>query len=199
MKRTLFSIIAILVLASGCAMAPMTTTTSGSSLGAGKKNLELALSAPGVSFDMGINNNWDLGAGVEYQGFGFVYHARTKYSIINQANGLSVAFLGGAGVGDDLGKAKSVYAGPIVSYRTTNWEYFASYRFNYVSWDGEINGEDLSDMFHNLSLDESLSYNQFEVGLTRHGKVAYATLGLRIIEDEGHGEARPFVNFGVKF
>lgn len=199
MKRSLLSIFAILVLASGCAMAPMNTSTSGSSLGAGKKNLELSFVAPGATFDMGINHDWDLGAGIEYQGFGFVYHVRTKYSVINQDRGLSFAFLGGGAVGDDLGKSKSVYAGPIVSFRTTNWEYFASYRFNYVHWDGEINSADKSDMFHNLSLNDSVAYNQFELGLTRYGKVIYTTLGVRIIEDNGHGEGRPFINFGAKF
>lgn len=199
MTRSLLSIITLLVLASGCALAPMNTTTSASSLGAGKKNLELNLVAPGVSFDVGVAHNWDVGAAVEYQGFGFVYQARTKYSFINQDRGFSLASLAGLGVGDDLGKAKFVYAGPILSYRTANWEYFASYRFNFVRWDGEINTEDRSDMFHNLSLKSSVTYNQLELGITRYGKVAHATLGLRVIEDNGDSEGRPFVNFGVRF
>lgn len=188
----------ILVTQFGCSVAPIQNYHSASSLGAKKNELKLTTMAPGVSYDRGLSENLDVGVGLEMQS-GFLVNARFKYALINQKRGLSLAAFGGAGYSDDLGNSKSVYGGPIVSYRFNSFELFASYRYNHVNWNNKIDSDDRDDLFKFVPNKMNFTYRQADFGMTFYGQTSFLTLGARAFIMEGEEDFAPVVDFGFHF
>lgn len=186
------------IILSGCSLAPVQNYHSAQSLGAGKNELKLSGSVPGVSYDRGLTSNLDVGVGAELQS-AFLLNLRTKYSFVNQKNGMSFAGLAGFGYSDDLGESRSAYLGPIVSFRRSDLEIFLGYRLNAVHMDGKLSFEDRDDMMDFIPLKANFMYSQIDLGMTFYGENMFTTLGLRTFITSEDQAFLPIVDVGLRF
>ena len=140
----IFSVLAIIL--TGCTVfGPIQNHDRGRSLGKGNHNLRFNFissentkvngqdqkettrdTLPGMRYDYGLNENWDIGFQYEILSLG----ARAKYAFLNNEVGLSSSFSFGIGAG--LG-GEYYNIGLATSYRSNNWEPFLNYRLTYAN------------------------------------------------------------------
>jgi len=134
MKQKVFTALMTCLFISGCAVAPLSNSFTGRTLG--KKRLQLEGGAvavgsvlPSFKLTYGLFSDFDLG--LQYDSFSAGLFG--KYSLINPENeGFALAglFSGGATINGNF-----LYAGPALSFKKGLFEpYFVS-RFNYVVYD----------------------------------------------------------------
>lgn len=189
----------LLMVISGCSLAPMNTVSTARSLGEDENNFKFSLPVPGMQYERGIKKNWDVGAGLEYQ-LGPVFNLYTKYAFINHAeDGLSLAGLLGGGYGTSIGKSRSVYFGPVISYRFNWFEPFFVYRKNYVKWSNDITPGQLDDLLSFIPRIDSFHYDQFDMGINFAGKKWSSAIGFKIFRFKTRGSGIPFIDLGYTF
>lgn len=127
------SFVCLLLLSSGCAIAPFSTLQTGRSSGAGDMTLDVGAAMnfviPAAKFQYGITENLDLG--VQYESFNV--GALLKYAFVNNPSGWSFAAIGSYG---SISNGEYYYFGPILSYKSNIFEPFLSVRLNGVRYDG---------------------------------------------------------------
>jgi len=156
---------ALPILITGCSSAPYANETTARSLGQG--NWSTQVGATGSTSGLGgvyarqgygATTNWDIGIDAETtsQQAG----VWTRYSLINQPEGISLALIGGTGYGEDSvhiedsygNTVKSdtdvynFYAGPIVSYKINFFEVYTLARVNYLHRMGEHETNDFEEI-----------------------------------------------------
>ncbi len=129
-------ILLLMLITSGCAVAPFATDHTANPLGEGNKGMDLGFSpAPYLQFTYGLNDVADVGGGIEVQ-LGYSLYAYGKYNFYTQRNkGCSLSLLGGGGIGRSIINTQFLFAGPIGSYRYNKFEAFVHPRFNYLMYD----------------------------------------------------------------
>lgn len=160
---TLFPILTILTLLTGCSLAPFSATTSGRTVGAGKMKAEVGNSNSSyfIKFALGASEDFDAGFVME---FGDIATSAIffKYSMLNNELGPSLSTDFGYGSTETT---RFYYIGATGSVAfTKELEFFMSARLNDVSTDetdvekGKENG--------NLTINAyNLKYLQFTYGM----------------------------------
>lgn len=164
--RSLLFFVFVLTLAN-CSFAPLTTPTSGRSLGEGNFQINASiLPTLGATVSYGITENWDAGAIVEQQ-FGTVLSAYGKYSFINNSEGFAMSAYGGAFTGSGFGSSSGFYLAPIVSHKKDWFEIYLSTRFSNVRWDvASITQSDFDDSNYTIkTTDASFTFNYLQTDL----------------------------------
>lgn len=187
----------IMAAIAGCAIAPINTTTTARTLGEGQNEAKVNILIPGAMVERGFTNDLDLGAGLEFQTV-TVLHLFGKYAFINKpADGFSLAGLAGVGLGNGT---KSVYAGPVLSYRHDWWEVFTIARYNYVHWTNNISEDDRVDLLNFFPRKVNFGYTQVDIGASYITEKAIMSAGLKIFGlEEDSSSATPFFDIGFKF
>ncbi len=158
-----------LLLTGSCALAPMMSHRSAQTIGKDKNRIQASpgISVLGVSYERGLSENWDLGASLEQQ-LGFVTSVFSKYSLVNNDQGTSVALSGGGFAGSSVAKSSGGYAGTLVSWKKDKFEMFLFPRLNHVNWHGANLTSDESDQvlvdFINSASDITINYVQVTLG-----------------------------------
>ncbi|MBC7714126.1 MAG: hypothetical protein H7177_12355 [Rhizobacter sp.] len=193
----LLSLLLILLSAAGCAIAPLNSTTTARTLGEGQNEARINVIIPGAMVERGITNDLDLGAGIEFQST-TVLNLFGKYGFINDPKGgFSLAGLGGVGIGSGT---KSVYAGPVLSYRHDWFEAFTVIRYNYVHWTNNISEDDKADLLSFFPHKVNFSYSQVDVGVSYINEKAIMSLGMKVFAlEKSNSSATPFFDIGFKF
>jgi hypothetical protein len=126
----------VLILAQGCAVAPLSNHVTARTNGKGDSLLSAGSTigvgntgwVPSLKYSVGLADDFDLGFQYEVVEYG----AWGKYAFVNgKEEGFSFAALGGAGLSFE---GVYAYVGPVVSWK---WDWFEPYfveRFNYVSY-----------------------------------------------------------------
>lgn len=193
----LFAALVMLSSLAGCAVAPLNSTTTARSMGKDANQININVLVPGIMYERGLSENFDMGAGVEFQSV-LLLNVFGKYAFINNLEGgFSLAGLGGVGAGDGT---KSVYAGPILSYRHKWFETFLVARYNYVDWKYEVSSHDDSDLLSFFPKTGHLGYSQFDVGMSIIGETTSLSLGAKFFAlEKDNSSFTPFVDIGFKF
>lgn len=193
-------LVSLLAIFAGCSVAPMNTATTARTLGADQNQFTGSFPIFGLKYERGINDSFDVGAGIENQ-MGAVFHAFGKYNFENKGEkGLSTAAIFGAGYGDGIGKSKSAYLGPIVSYRDNSFEAFATYKLNAVRWDyAGLSSDDKDDLISIPSVKESFVYHEVDFGISLVEEKWMATVGGKIFFFPEGTSSTPFLDVGYKF
>jgi hypothetical protein len=178
----------------------MNTATTARTLGIDQNLITASLPVTGVKYERGITENLDLGVGLESQ-IGYVLHAFGKYSFLNRKdNGFSLASFFGAGYGSGIERSKSVYVGPIFSYRKNSFELFASIRANYVSWNfAGLTAGNKDDLITIPSYKNHFFYGQSDLGMNFFNDNWTVTLGAKILMFPRSSAATPFGDIAYKF
>jgi hypothetical protein len=198
LHRNASMIILLALLASGC-LAPLSSSFTARSLGAGKIEFSGGMSAlerqedsfmlPAFAIAVGLSSNFDLGLQLESSSLGVF----GKYSFINsKERGFSLAGVLGAGA---VASGSYAYAGPVLSYKSKAVEPYFVGRFNYVHYGESENCLDMEP--------GTYTYLQFtlgsvfwltpSIGLNVESSAFAGNLGLQDLEDFG---AAPFVVLG---
>ncbi len=159
-QKLLITLISLVLLAS-CAVAPFSSPKSAKSIGKSKNQIDFGLSpTPYVMYGHGITKNWDLGFQGETQFFAsLALGPWTRYSLINNRKGFSLALYGGASYGFGLLTTYSVFGGPIISYRKGKFEPYLLVRYNITSFSDFDADDTLFD-----SGDSSINYLESVAG-----------------------------------
>lgn len=187
----------VLVTFASCAVAPINNTTTARSVGKDANQLKINVAVPGVMYERGLTEDWDLGVGLEIQ-TELILNLYTKYALINnQEGGFSVAGIGGVGLADDT---KSVYAGPVLSWRHDWFEMFTVARLNYVSWENHLSSDDKVDLFSFIPEKAKFFYTQLDVGVSYVKDKSHTSVGMKFFSlEKDNASASPFVDFAFKF
>lgn len=202
--KNIFLILCLMTLVSACSIAPFNTSHTARSLGKDNTAVSVELiPALGLRVEQGLSEKFDLGVGIELQGDA-VYFLQGKYSFINRADhGLSLAALGGGSYGSGFSSAKSLYTGPVVSYRWESAELFFQGRFNYTKWDYarlKSNANDkLDDLLAIPSLNKHFTYWQLDPGISFLGEKWSTSVGLHYLIFKSTSAAVPFVLVNYNF
>lgn len=197
-------LIAFSLFLTGCAVAPFNTATTARSLGKDKTEVSASvLPTLGLKVERGLGENFDIGAGVELQA-DTLFFLQGKFAVINnEKNGVSLAGLAGGSLAAGYSRAKSVYAGPVLSYRWDVFELFFGARFNYTRWNYfEFLQKDagaLDDLISLPSTKNHFTYWQFDPGMNFVGEKWSTGLGIHIIQYEKRKFGIPFFNLNYKF
>ena len=154
MKEKIVTDIILCLFISGCAIAPLSNSFTGRSIGKKKVQLEggavaLGTGMPAFKFTYGLLHDFDLG--LQYDSFSFGLFS--KYSLINPENkGFALAGLFGGGVTIE---GNYLYVGPALSYKTGMFEPYFVTRFNYVVYDE-------NDSFSNINIAAG-EYSYFQI------------------------------------
>lgn len=125
-----------LLLAQGCAVAPLSNHVTARTNGKGDSLLSAGSTIgvgdsgwlPSLKYSIGLSEDFDIGFQYEV----IEYGAWGKYALINnKGEGFSLAALGGAGLSFE---GYYLYAGPVVSYKLDWFEPYFISRFNYVKF-----------------------------------------------------------------
>ena len=195
-SRSLILIASLITLAS-CAVAPINNTTTARSIGKDANQLKINVAVPGAMYERGLTEDWDLGVGLEIQ-TEMVLNIYSKYALVNnQEGGFSVAGIGGFGLASDT---KSVYAGPVFSWRHDWFEIFSVARLNYVSWQNHLSDDDKVDLFSFIPDKATFFYTQLDVGVSYVTPKALASIGMKFFSlEKENASGAPFVDFAFKF
>lgn len=200
MKKTL-SLVCVLFLFASCSLAPLNTSNSGRSLGKDQNQLKLTGSPLGALYERGLTDNLDLGLGIENQ-IGFVFSGHAKYSFTGHKDGFGFALLAGGGYEKAFAQTKSVFAGPIFSYRTNSVEFFTTIRGVYIDWDfRKISADernDVIDIFFDKFGKQHAIYAQTDVGVTFIGESMDLTLGAKALT-KSSTSVIPMIDVALKF
>lgn len=151
MKKIAFAL-AVCSLIQGCAMAPLSNSTTARTNGSGKWSTNVGAGGRGepayyyLRQTYGVTDNFDAGVIAE-AGINNIIGLTAQYAFLNQPAGWSTGVLGGVGVGqlkgrgtvdgqtveNDTTNAYHIYAGPIVSYKYQSLEPYLAARLNYVN------------------------------------------------------------------
>ncbi|MCB0377760.1 MAG: hypothetical protein KDD33_04645 [Bdellovibrionales bacterium] len=164
--KKFFACFILLSFTTGCALAPMTTTKNGRTVGKGKWEIDgNVLPAVGLSVSRGLTDNFDAGILIE-RNFGMVYSAWGKYSFINQAQGWSLAAYGGAFYGSGFGNSDGFFLGPVTSYRKNWFEVYLSARYSYVTWRaGSLTTDEQDDSIFDFVSWNDITFNYVQADL----------------------------------
>lgn len=181
----------------GCAVAPLNSTTTARSMGKDAQQAKINVAVPGLMYERGLSENFDIGAGVEIQSV-LLLNVFGKYAFINKPEGgFSLAGLGGVGAGSG---SKSIYAGPVVSYRHKWFESFLVARYNYVDWKNNFSSDDEADLLSFFPRKAHFSYSQLDVGMSYLGEKNSLSLGVKFFAlEKDNSSLTPFVDIGFKF
>lgn len=183
----------------GCSVAPVNMTSTARSLGENTNQIKLDLPVVGVLYERGLTSKFDMGFGVEEQ-VGPVLNLFAKYAFINNPeSGFSFAEIIGGGYGVSLGKSKSLYFSPLLSYRHNWFEVFTSYRINYVRWDNDLTHNERDDVLSFIPNKTSFHYHQMDAGLNFIGNKWTTTVGAKVFIFDKNASGTPFVDIGYKF
>jgi len=163
MKKIALGILALNLTA--CSIAPLTTPNGGTTIGKGEVDISTNLSpAPSATVTFGYKDNTDIGMTVESQIFN-TYGFWVKHSFLNQKQGAAAAFIAGAFKSTSSTGSRGFYLGPTLSYTFSDFEFFATGRYNKVYWDGlEILSEtEKDDVFFTVD-DTEFDYWQADIG-----------------------------------
>ncbi len=154
----------------------------------------------GAMLEHGVSPNVDLGAAVELQGT-LLVSAYGKLALLNNGeNGFSTAVLGGVGYGPGDVKSKSVFGGPIISYRTGEFEFFGSVRANYVDWDFRgLKADNRDNLLSYIPNKNHFVYWQSDIGGSYYNNQFVATVGLKFFKFDDSTSGSPFFDIGYKF
>ncbi|WP_286718173.1 hypothetical protein [Thalassolituus sp. UBA2009] len=187
---------------SACSVAPLTTPTSARSLGKGNVQLSAYVApATSVSFAAALGENTDAGVAIEQQ-ITINQSIWIKHSLLNQAQGWSVAGLAGLFSATDLANSKGFYLGPLFSYSKGKAEWYGNLRYNRVYWDGpdNLSSEDKDDLWFDIVSDSSVySYWQADVGMKIHRKRVTFNLGATCLELGGSSACMPIMGAGLTY
>ena len=203
MKEIFVIILSSLIFVS-CSIAPLNSAHTARSLGKDTSSISVSLaSALGLRIEQGLTDKLDLGIGLELQSE-TVYFVQSKYSFINRpAGGLSLAGIGGVSLSSGYSHAKSVYLGPIVSYRYKDVELFFQGRFNYTHWNYDelhLRGNDtLNDLIVIPSTKNHFTYWQLDPGISFLGEKWSTSLGMHYLVFEDHTAGSPFIYINYHF
>lgn len=156
-------------LVAGCSLAPLTPRVDAASVGKNKMKIETNFApAPSLGFIYGVSKNLDVGLEIERAA---LTTAWTRYSFINNLEGLS--FAGNAAVFDGSGDEKSNgwYAGLLLSNQfnpSVRWSAGARYAVLDYEWGQDFDSsyfnslwtqfDDPNDASHNAQLEFSMSW-----------------------------------------
>lgn len=192
-------LIIFLIFISSCSIAPVNMTTTARSLGENKNQIKLDLPVTGLLYERGLTSKFDMGFGIEEQ-IAPVFHLFAKYAFINnEESGFSFAEIVGGGYSGSIGRSKSIYFSPIVSYRHNSFEVFTSYRINYVRWDNDLNQDQRDDILSFIPREKSFHYHQMDAGFNFLGDKWTTTVGAKIFIFGKSTSGTPFVDLGYKF
>jgi hypothetical protein len=126
---------AVLLLASGCAVAPLSSHTSARTNGDGQSLLSAGTTigvgntgwVPSVRYSLGLSDSFDLGFQYEVVEYG----VSGKYNFLGNGEGFSLAGLAGTGLSFDGFYA---FVGPVVSWKIGIFEPYFVERLNYVDY-----------------------------------------------------------------
>lgn len=197
-KCILFFLLAVSF--AGCSIAPINGPSTATTLGEGNTLARGSIVFLGAALERGVGQNLDIGAAVELQGT-FLVSAYGKYAVLNRGeNGFSAAMLGGIGYGPGDVKSKSVYGGPIFSYRKGNFEFFTGIRANYVDWDfHNLKSDSKDNLFSFIPNKDHFIYWQGDIGGSLYNDNIVATVGLKIFKFDDSSSGSPFFDIGYKF
>jgi len=196
--------IALAFTIAGCAIAPFNTASTARSLGKDKTELSTSiLPTLGLKAERGLTDRFDAGFGFELQA-DTLFFLQGKFAVLNnEKNGLSLAALAGGSLAAGYSRAKSVYGGPVLSYRWDVFEIFFGARFNYTHWNYlEFLRKDAGALDNLISLpttDNHFTYWQFDPGFNFVGEKWSTGMGIHILKYEDHQFGVPFFLFNFKF
>ncbi|HEY8278624.1 MAG TPA: hypothetical protein VIH99_03315 [Bdellovibrionota bacterium] len=135
MARFLSPLLFLALLASGCAVAPLSNHISARTNGEGKSLLSAGSTigvantgwVPSLKYSYGMSDKFDIGFQYEVVEYG----VWGKYLLSGGGDGLSLSGLAGIGTSFD---GFYSYLGPIVSYKVGIFEPYFVERLNYVSY-----------------------------------------------------------------
>lgn len=184
----------------GCSVAPINGPSTATTLGEGNTLARGSIVFLGAALERGVSQNLDVGAAVELQGT-FLVSAYGKYAFLNRGeNGFSLAMLGGVGYAPGSVSTRSVYGGPIFSYRKGSFEFFTGVRANYVDWDyRELKQDRKDNLFSYIPNRDNFLYWQGDVGGSLYNGNIVATVGLKIFVFDDSSSGAPFFDIGYKF
>jgi hypothetical protein len=137
----------VLLLLTGCALAPFSGQHTARTAGKGKNILASGFSpSPYVQYARGVDSNLDLGAGLELQ-FGYTLHTFAKYAFQQKRQGFSLAGVAGAGLGFSILNTQFIHLGPTMSWRQKDLEFYLHPRINLLFWDSYNPTDDSTDDF----------------------------------------------------
>ncbi len=194
---SVFLLLLALVTLASCAVAPINNTTTARTIGKDANQLKVNIGVPGVMYERGFTEDWDLGIGLEIQ-TEMILNFYTKYALLNnQDAGFSIATIGGVGLASDT---KSVYAGPVLSWRHDWFEIFTVARLNYVSWENHLSEDDKVDLFSFIPEKTKFFYTQLDVGVSYVTAKAHTSVGMKFFSlEKDNASAAPFVDLAFKF
>lgn len=136
LKKSLLCLILLvsILLATGCALAPLSSSFEGRSIGKGKVGLDVGGIPigglyPTFKLTYGLASKMDIG--LQYESFSMGFFG--KYSFINRPyQGFSLAGIISGGVASN---GNYFYIGPVLSYKSTKFEPYFVARLNAVQYD----------------------------------------------------------------
>lgn len=196
--------IAFTLLLASCAIAPFNTATTARSLG--KDKIEISgsiLPILGLKIERGLTDRLDIGAGFELQA-DTLFFLHSKFAFINnEKNGFSLAALSGGSLASGYSRARSIFGGPLVSYRWETFELFFGARFNYTQWNYfDFLRKDpgaLDRLIALPSTENHFTYWQFDPGMSFVGEQVMTGTGLHLLKYKDHLLGVPYLHFGFKF
>jgi len=201
----------LLVLLSGCQAVPNAHIDEGHSLGDGRWRIDSnAGSSLLISTARGFGNNVDLGLDLKSLDVAdTVLAAHGKYSFINRRQGLSVAAIGGVFNDIEDDEYTGLFAGPIISYRTSRFLFSARARYSRVRFHFVSSLRDLEFLPHEEVLQTDLSirwYSRHERFSLRFGLGSVQGLGRPVVELDSDSlfndsplDGYRVLNFGASF
>jgi len=143
-RASLFSILLCSILfITGCALAPLSSSFEGRSMGKGKVGVDIGASPigngyPTFKFTYGLASKLDIG--LQYEAFSMGLFG--KYSFINHpTQGFSLAGLFSAG---KTTNGSYSYIGPVLSYKSKTFEPYFVARLNVVQYDEDDIGSGIT-------------------------------------------------------
>jgi len=156
---TMTAILIMLFLGNACSLVPLSPRDSASSVGKGKVKIDTnLLPAIALNTTYGLTDNFDVGLDIENVTIATVW---SRYSLLNNKTGVSVAATGGAFSHMDT-DTNGLYAGALLSYyKNSKIRLAAGYRYNKVAYEPDDYGN-IYDGYPALHNSEDLS----ETGVT---------------------------------
>lgn len=187
----------ILLFLSSCAVAPLSLNETARSTGAGKHAVSASHGSTELAFkwNYGLTKNFDIGVQLE----NFSQGVRAKYSLLNQAEGSSLAVAAGSGI--SMG-GHHYYLDAIYSARASWFEPYLAYRFVWINTDkSEFKNDDTDHVILKLDADH-FQYGQFFLGTRFHlSKTFFASIEISSLQSMNDAKMNPelFYNIGLGF
>lgn len=172
----------LFVFLTSCTVAPVRTSTTARSLGAGNHKIGTTiLPVLGLTYEYGLKENFDLGIGVERQ-LGLMLYAHGKYAFYQkQDDGFSHAILIGAGKGLSLVETTAYFLGLMTSYKYKWIEPFISIRYNKIKWKfSGLSSDDKDDLWTTPATSDSFNYYQADIAINLIANSFTTTLGYHL-------------------